>query len=119
LQVRTHIGFSDVTDVGNPGMLARSPRLSDGGPSLKPSEIRAIASKDQAWTERGDLSAFVIVQQVLSECRNVVAYAIPRLREELNFYGETFPSVQRRFTLHRAIPAITIDSNSQQAPALN
>jgi hypothetical protein len=50
VQVRTHSGFSDVTDVGNPGMLARSPRLSDGGPSLKPSEIRAIASKDQAWT---------------------------------------------------------------------
>ena len=100
-------------------MLACSPRLFDGGPSLKPSEIRAITSKDQAWAERADLSAFVIIQQMLSECSNVVAYAIQRLREELSFYGETFPSVQRRFTLHRAIPATTIDSNSQQAPALN
>jgi hypothetical protein len=56
---------------------------------------------------------------MLSERRNVVAYVIQRLREELSFYSETVPSVQRRFTLHRAIPAITIDSNSQQAPALN
>jgi hypothetical protein len=64
----------------------------------------------------GPLRAFFVVQQVLSECRNVVAYAIQRLREELSFYGETFPSVQRRFTSHRAIPAITIDSNSQQTP---
>jgi hypothetical protein len=56
------MGFSEVTNGGNPGMLACSPRLFDGDPSLKPSEIRAITSKDQARTERGDLSAVVIVQ---------------------------------------------------------
>ena len=39
----------------------------------------------------GPLRAFFVVQQGLSECRNVVAYAIQRLREELSFYGETFP----------------------------
>jgi hypothetical protein len=68
--------------------------------------------------ETGGLSAFVVVQQVLSERRNVVAYGIQPLREELSFYRETFPSMQRRFTLHRAIPAVTIENNSQQAPAL-
>jgi hypothetical protein len=96
-------------------MLACSWLLFDGGPSL-PSEIRDIASKDQARTDQGDLSAFV-VQQMLSECRKVVAYGIQRLRE--GFYGETLPSGQKRSTSHRAIPAITIESNSQQAPALN
>jgi hypothetical protein len=67
--------------------------------------------------ETGGLSAFV-VQQVFSERRNVVAYGIPRQREGQSFYRETFPSVQRQFTLHRAIPAVTIENNSQQASAL-
>jgi hypothetical protein len=53
LQVGTHIGFGDVADVRNPGILD-SPRLFDDGPSLKPSEIRDIASNDHAWTKQGD-----------------------------------------------------------------
>jgi hypothetical protein len=43
---------------------------------------------------------------MLSECRNVIAHAIQRLREELGFYGETFPAVQMaiRFAWRKSLP---------------